>query len=246
MTADFIFEREAELRAVRERLQQRRGGLIYGPAGVGKTLLLNKVLPEFPNVLYSGHSTTVQTAFRNIAHALVHREPEHKLDGHSLDAIMAKSSINLKGIVLNALRSGGYCIVLDHLKRPSSSFAAVMREVVGWAATPVIAVAESVHMEHVGSLHAFFPDRADRVEIRNFDPATAERFLAAAIQREGLCAENMDAFRDRVLAFSRGNPGTIIALVEMAKHSRYRTNNHIKLAPLLIDFRLNWKAASAR
>lgn len=219
---------------MRERLGHRCGFLIHGPRGVGKSLLLHRVLPEFPNVLYSGQSATAAAVFRNLAGGLVRRER------------IPKSSISLKGVVLDALRAGRYCVVLDHLERPSPAFAAAMREVVGWAATPVIAAAESIHMEHVGSLQPFFPDRADRLEIRNFDQATAERFLAAVIQREGLSAENMSAFEARAREFSRGNPGTIVSLVRMAKGASYRSHDHIKMAPLLIDFRLNGNAASAR
>jgi hypothetical protein len=246
MSTDFIFGRDEELRELRERLQRRRGFLLHGPAGVGKSLLLRKVLPEFPDALYSDPSSSAQVVFRNIAGGLLQHGPHHTLGGFDREAVAAKSAVNLKGVVLNALRSGRYCIVLDHLKRPASAFAASMRQVVGWASTPIVAVGHSVHMEHIGSLQPFFPDRADRMEIRNFDLATAERFLRTVAGREGLLAENMDAFKDRVLDFSQGNPGTILALVQMAGNSTYRSNDHIKLAPLLIDFRLNWKEAWGR
>ena len=42
--------------------------------------------------------------------------------------IKAKSAVSLKGIVMDALKEGKYCIVLDHLSRPSYAFAAVVRE----------------------------------------------------------------------------------------------------------------------
>jgi hypothetical protein len=45
------------------------------------------------------------------------------------------------------------------------------------------------------------------------------------------------------LEFSEGNPGAIVALVEMAKYTKYRSDEHIKITPLYIDFRMNWKFA---
>ena len=58
-----------------------------------------------------------------------------------------------------------------------------------------------------------------------------------------LTASNMNEFLDKVVQFSAGNPGAIVALVEAAKHPKYRTNEHIKISPLYIDFRMNWKVA---
>ena len=153
--------------------------------------------------------------------------------------------MNLKGVVLEALHEGHYRLALDHLNRPSTGFAAVIREVLGWADTPVIAVARSAHMEDVGFLQAFYPDRRDRFEVRNFEPGVAERFAREMVRRAGLSAENMNDFLQRVLDFSQGNPGAIVAMVEMAGHPKYRTEDHIKVAPLYIDFRLNWKPAGA-
>lgn len=147
--------------------------------------------------------------------------------------------MSLKGVVLDALRDGQFCIVLDHINRPSSSFATTIREVMGWALTPVIAVARSPHMEDLGSLHSLFPDRRDRFALANFDRDTAERFAREAVHRAGLSADNREEFLTRVLTFSEGNPGAILAMIQMAKQPSYRSADHIKITPLYIDFRLN-------
>jgi len=44
-----------------------------------------------------------------------------------------------------------------------------------------------------------------------------------------------------LLEFSQGNPGAILSLLEMATHPKYRSADHIKITPLYLDFRLNWK-----
>jgi hypothetical protein len=53
----------------------------------------------------------------------------------------------------------------------------------------------------------------------------------------------MNEFLDKILQFSKGNPGAIVALVETAKHPKYRSEEHIKISPLYIDFRMHWRAA---
>lgn len=44
---EFILDREGERQSIRQRLAKRRPFLIHGPTGVGKTLLLRSLLPEF-------------------------------------------------------------------------------------------------------------------------------------------------------------------------------------------------------
>jgi MoxR-like ATPase len=47
MTKDLIFDREEECQRLDQFLLKRRPFLLFGPSGVGKTLLLRNVLSEF-------------------------------------------------------------------------------------------------------------------------------------------------------------------------------------------------------
>jgi len=240
---EFIFAREEEQQGIRQRLSKGRPFLLHGPSGVGKTLLLRNVLTEIPSVLYCGNSATTQTVFRSIARQLLHAgNSRAQKVFHDEKSIDAKSAVSLKGIVLDALKNGNYTVVLDHIKCPSHSFAAVVREVVGWASTPVSTVAQSSHMEDVGFLQPLYSDRSEKYEIRNFDNSTAEQFALEIIRRTGLEAPNLNDFVGKLLEFSEGNPGTIVSLIQMAKHPKYRLDEHIKITPLYIDFRMNWGA----
>lgn len=246
MTPEFFFGREAELESLRRRFASRRSFLVHGSAGVGKTFLLNQVRPEFPDLLYSAESASPQTVFRNLAMALLTDGAprlRRAFAGKPAEVIRAKSATALKGIVMDALREGRYGVVLDHLKLPSHAFAAAVRETMSWGGTPVVTVARSAHMEDLGFLQPFYPERSDRFEIRCFPPTVAERFIEEAARRAGLCAQNVGEFLSRALEFSQGNPGAILSLVEMAQHPKYRLAGHIKITPLYVDFRLNWKPA---
>jgi hypothetical protein len=244
MMPEFIFDREDERQAIRQRLAKRSPFLINGPTGVGKSLLLLSLLPEFPSVLYCDNSATTLAVFRSLAHGLLRlRSPRAKTTFRNEEAIKTKSAVSLKGIVLDALNEGRYAIVLDHLVRPSHSFAAAVREMMNWGSTPVSAVARSSHMEDTGFLQSLYSDRSQKYEIRNFEKSGAEQFAHEVVRRTNLTASNINEFLDKILQFSEGNPGAIVALVETARHPKYRSEEHIKISPLYIDFRMNWRAA---
>jgi len=239
MTSDFIFDRQEERQRMDQFLAKRYPFLICGPSGVGKTLLLRNVLSDFRSVLYCHDSATINMVFRSLALALVRFDsPRAKQAFRDEGAIAKKSAVALKGIVIDALREGEYAIVLDHLKRPSYSFAAAVREIMGRGSTPVSAVARSSHMEDTGFLQPLYGDRSQKCELRNFDDATAQQFACEMIKRRGLSGANMAEFLNKVLEFSAGNPGAIITMIDMARYPKYRAEEHIKTSLLYIDFRM--------
>jgi Cdc6-like AAA superfamily ATPase len=236
-----FLDREQELQALKQRLLKRKSFLLHGPPGVGKTLLVHSLLEEARSALYCETSTSTQVTFRNLAQCLLERgDPRAQRTCRNRDGIQAKSAVSLKGIVMDALHEGNYSVVLDHIDCPSQSFATAVREIMGWCSTPVIAVARSSHMEDTGFLQPLYSDRHDRYELKNFDSVTAEQFAQAMVEGAGLSASNMTEFLGKVLELSEGNPGAIVSMLQMAKHPKYRTDEHIKISPLYIDFRMNW------
>ncbi len=235
-----IFARGAELDELRIRFARRQSFLLHGPAGVGKTLLLSVVSPEFPDVLHSSSNQTPHSLYRNLAQALFAAR-DHKIaracpSGASL--LKRKTAISLKGIVCNALRNSPYLVVLDHLVRPSQSLAAALRELMSDCSVPLVAVSRSAHMEDVGFVLSLFPDRAEKCPLRNFDSGTAKRFAAWCARNEGLTAGNLAQFLDKVVACSGGNPGAIERMIGMAKAPKYSHGGQIKTTPLYIDFKI--------
>lgn len=240
-----IFDRQDESKTLLRRLQARASTLVHGPAGVGKTALMCALRTPADPWLYSADSKTIYGVFHNLAADLLERGAERirRACGKEGEAALrGKSALNVKGIVIDALREGAYVVVLDHIHRPSAAFAAAIRDVLGWAATPVVTIARSPHMEDTGCLHALYPYTAEKLAIRNFDALTALAFARSIAERERIEAANAEELLQRVARHSDGNPGAIRAMLRMARDAKYRSRGHVKITPLYLDYRMNGAA----
>lgn len=245
MNAAAIYRRDAELEELRQRVSRRHSFLLHGPGGVGKTLLLKHLSGEVFQMLYCGDSSSSQVVFRTLASELLARKNRHLVKAcgtTGLNAFKDKSAVSIRGIVTEALRGGAYWIVLDHVQSPSRSFATALKDVCSWAETPLIAVARSEHMEDAGFLLPMFSDRSAKFALRNFDSDTAKTFALLVASAVHLQAVNRDEVIEKIVHFSKGNPGAIVAMLQMAGSPKYVAQQHVKLSPLYIDFRLSWGA----
>lgn len=235
----FIFGREEEIASLRSRLAMRQSLLLHGPAGVGKSLLLARLLSEVPDTLYSGDNLTAQALYRNLAEALFSagdRAFRTACPGH--DSIEKKSAIALRGIVRDALRDSKYLIALDHLVRPSQSLATSVRELKVSCSVPVIAVSRSDHMEDAGFVLNLYSGRKEKFALGNFDPEPGLRFADWCVERQRLTAANLNDFKQRIVEYSQGNPGAMVQMVRMAADTKYRHDGQIKVTPLYIDYKI--------
>lgn len=239
----WLFGREAELALLRSRIQGRQPFLLHGPAGVGKSLLLRAVISRKSEVLYCANSASPQQISFSLTQALLENRDRTAETMIGRKDIAKVSAVSLKGIVLESLRGRAYIVVLDQLHRPSQAIAAMVRELSG-AGAVVIAAARSAHMEDAGFVLPLYTSKEQKLELRNFDSKTATLFTAQVANRLGIMAENRQELLDKVQEYSAGNPGAIEAMLRRAREPRYQSGNHIKIAPLYIDFRLEWNASA--
>jgi hypothetical protein len=243
---DFVFGREKEMAELRQRFSARKSFVLHGLSGSGKTFLLHRVTHNMPEVLYCPQATSPQLIVQSLALRLVElRDRYAKSFLRNAQEVKLKSTISLRGIVLEAVRRGKYFVVLDHLHGPAAALSADTRDLMFYGETPVAAVARSAHMEDLGFLTPMFSLRAERMRLANFARREAAEFAEESARRINLWADNLPEFLERVVDLSQGSPGTILKMLQMAKVPRYRLNGYIKTAPIYIDFRLAWHAENA-
>jgi hypothetical protein len=243
---DFVFGREKEMGELRQRLAARKSFVLYGLSGSGKTFLLQRVVRDLPEVLYCPQAASPQLVVQSLALGLVElRDRYTKSFLRNAQAVKLKSTISLRGIVLEAVRRGRYFVVLDHLQCPAAALSADTRDMMFYGETPVVAVARSAHMEDLGFLTSMFALHAERMRLSNFAHREAAQFAEAIAERINLLAVNLPEFLERVVDLSQGSPGAILKMLQMARIPRYRLNGYIKTSPLYIDFRLAWHAENA-
>lgn len=241
-----VFGRNKEIEEVKRRFSSRKSFVLHGASGAGKTFLIRHVIQAFPQVLYCSNSSTPQMVFQSLAQALIAvRDRSVRSWLRNSDALKGKSTISLRGIVLEAVRQGDYWIVLDHLHGPAAALSSDTRDLMFYGDTPVVAVARSEHMEDLGFLMGMFSLRAERMRLPNLTRGKALLFAEKIARRLRLDAANLSEFMERVVVFSQGSPGAIQRMIQMATLPRYRSEGYVKTSPLYIDFRLAWHAENA-
>jgi len=246
LTSDFVFGRDKELEELKRRLAARKSFVLHGASGAGKTFLVSHAISTFHEVLYCPSAATPQQVFQNLALSLISaRDRSVRASLRNVDAVRQKSTIALRGIVLEAVRRGRYWIVLDHLDGPAAALSSDTRDLMFYGGTPVLAVARSAHMEDLGFLAPMFALRAERMRLTNFSRPDATQFAKVVVEQAGLRAVNLGQFVDSIVALGLGAPGAIVKMIQMAMLPKYRADGYIKTAPLYIDFRLAWHAANA-
>jgi DNA polymerase III delta prime subunit len=240
-----LFGRESELAKLTEWVRAERSFIFYGPAGVGKTRLLEELEQKFPLMLRVSSCDTPRDFFQKAIFALWSRkQPGMRQAVNHKKQLSTMSLVSLKGLCMTALGDFHSVLVLDGIRFSSRPLAAFIKDAAHRYGIPIIAVARSCHMEDAGYLLRLFPDRSERFPLENFDRATAQKFADFASAELALKAENRADFLSQIANVSEGNPGAILSMIKMALSPKYRTGDVIKSTLLYVDFRLT-KAASA-
>lgn len=232
---DAQIERSVELHQLQDRIRQRKSLLLFGEQGVGKTRLLRQIAHDNKDALYveRGHAP------REFLTDLV--ESQDRAKGAKTKRsrrLQAMSVISLRGIAESALEDGKKFLVIDHVQSPAPALSSMIKEMNYYGRTPIIFAARSPHMEDIGLLRSLCSDKSERLELKNWPEAVALEFAKRYAADSQLAADNMQSFLRELVDMSRGNPGAILAMLEMARLPQYRVGDQIKVHVLYLDFRM--------
>jgi AAA ATPase domain len=251
-------DREPELTALREALASGRSLLITGPAGAGKTALVDRALASLKPVAarrflrVNGPKGLHDLLEKLVAelHAARDKTLAAQLPSEGVRAdgfakwLRAQSSSRLKGALYRAADASDCAVVLDHAAVLTAPEAKVLTELAGMRRTPVYFITRNHDASAAALLPKIFWDPATRLELGALPERAAAKLLEQAIRQQGLGSFELQDFRAEVLRRSGRLPGAMLTLCALAAEPRYHYGKRIKTKLVYIDFKL--AAASSR
>ena len=248
-----LIGREPEQRALCKAIAERSSLLVCGPAGSGKTALLEAVLGALAAnqrraCIVCAADGTPGLLWRRLVQALAKAGDEEVLtrvereSGSSARAeawIQAQTSLRLRGVLRRAARARDYAVFLDTAEALADGTYRLLQEWVWSGRTPVILLGRGETERELGKAARLFWHEGLRLRLGALEPRFAEALLESAIERFSLARFADAAFRGFVLEQSGRLPGPIVRLCEMASQAAYQCGEQVKLHTLAVDFLLH-------
>ncbi len=249
-TPPVFVDREAEAQCLHAAIRKRESLLIGGPAGIGKTALVLKILDELSvdstqSFLYFSNIGGLHELLRRIAQRLfevkdITLRRQFHVDGVNKSTfkawLNAQSASRLKGALYPAVENRLYWIFLDHFLALTDAMAKVMKELVRMRNTPVYLLARGFTERENGHVAEIYWNDQQRLTLTPLSKKAATELIEHCVNHYGLLNLNLDGFRNEILRLSGQIPGAIVKMCELAAEPRYQFGNRIKTKLLHIDY----------
>jgi hypothetical protein len=241
--------REVEALRLRDAILKRQGLLISGPAGIGKTFLVLRVLSELPratarNCLYLSNAEGVQPLLRCLLRELYDLEDvtlrrQLRVEGVRGDAfkgwLKRQSTSRLKGAVYRSIERGCYWVFIDHFPPLTHAEAKIVRELVWMRGTPVFLLARGVTEREAGHVGSVYWGSNQQLSLSPLPEQAGRELLEFCIRKFDLGNLDLEDFREEVMRFSGLLPGAILKMCTLAAEPKYHYGSRIKTRLIHID-----------
>jgi AAA ATPase domain len=250
VTTVTLVGRERERAVLRKAIAERTSLLVCGPAGAGKTLLLQEVLASVTGnrrrecLLCAGDGTPGML-WRRIAQGLgsagdpevlARVERETGPPAAFENWIRAQTSLRLRGVLRRAARGRDYSLFLDTAEPLADGTYRLLQEWVWSGRVPVVLLARGATEHEIGRAAKLYWHEGMRLHVGPLEPPAASSLLEMQIERFRLRQIADDEFREFVLERSERLPGHMVRLCEMATNAAYQCEGRLKLHTLAVDF----------
>jgi AAA ATPase-like protein len=254
-----LIGRSKEQARLRGAILVRRSILVCGPAGSGKTALLEETLATLPAVIRE-HSLVCKTDGppRQLWQSLTRRLAELH-DGEVISRIeqetgptapldrwlRGQTSLRLRGILRRAMHATAYWVFLEAAARLPDGVYRLFQEWVWSGRTPLVLLARGSTEQDLGKVARLYWHPGLRLELAPMPAEDLADLLEFSIARFHLSDLADAEFRSFILEQSAGLPGRIVRLCELASSRAYQFGGRVKLHTLALDFLLQDKTVSA-
>ncbi len=246
-----VIGRENEARRLTEAVVKGETRIIFGPSGIGKTVLVQKVIRELPpelskHCLYIGTFKDLQDLLRQLIFKLYDLKDSNlrqQLHSNGITVLSFANwlkslpSPNLSGTLYRTVEQGDYRIFVDHIPPLTHPVAKIIKELFWMRKAPVyLLLHDEVSQNFYRFNHFFYLGDRERLTLQPLQSDAASALLELSIQRFGLTHLDLSAFREEVLELSKQVPGAIVKMCALAADPRYQYGSQVKVRSVYIDY----------
>ena len=219
--------RRDEMKALLVALKSRQCRLIVGPAGIGKTRLIEECIAGSRQRVVRVEQPPV------LHHLLVQLAEQLGCRSARYSSAARATSIHLKPLVLNALRAGPAVVIVENLENRDPRMYRFLQELYYIPGPCLVVTARS--MDRIGHVRKLLWDPGEKIVMKPLSRPESIALFEEAAHIFRLESFDVEDFRNKVLEAAHGNPGKIIAMCRLATQPEYRSGRYIKFLPLRMD-----------
>ena len=244
-----LIGRNRELDSLRSAILSRRSLIIHGPAGSGKSALLQSVLDSLPEevrarcLFCSAFASPHQIWQRLVASLGAVGDPvvleRMRKEADPVSTVNSwvnrQTSLRLRGILRRAFRARDYLVFFDPPHPLPDGVYRLLQEWIWSGRVPVYLTSRETSETQLGRISGLFWHAGLRLALGPLSRLDAQLLLDQSMAAFHLDSAVDPEFREFAMQQTHLLPGRIVDLCRLASSPVYRSHGHFKLHTLAVD-----------